>query len=33
MRIPEGIIRRAVLNIRKRAAAVVKAEGGDIPRD
>jgi hypothetical protein len=33
MRIPESIIRAAVLSIRKRATAVVKAECGDIPRD
>ena len=33
MNIPKDIIREAVLNIRKRAAAVVKADRGDILRD
>ena len=31
--IPECVIRKAVLSIKKRAQAVVDANGGDIPRD
>ena len=31
--IPEAVIRKAVLSIRKRAQQVFDADGGDIPRD
>ena len=32
-RIPEGIIRKAVENMKARAQAIFEAKGKDIPRD